>query len=305
VPALLVYREDTLERRVDLTGRSLCIGRGSQNDLILDDEEKTVSRFHAELRYENGLYVVIDLRSQNGTWIEGRRVQREALRAGVPVVLGAYRLVLEQPVHTAEDTVLGTVRFPGWSKGSGPSPPGAGSVAVTPAGPDVAPACEKPFRGGWHYGRCGELVVEMLQWPGRLTLEYPPAQWMTVAAPALLMVVERNGGASMVIEEQHFSHSTASLGDSLAELEGHFLREREPESEKLMTQVIRDEGRLVVLIDYTRPGPNGILRVRQYSFPAGRRLYRLRCAALFEAFSGHEPVFAHMAASFRPSESQP
>jgi pSer/pThr/pTyr-binding forkhead associated (FHA) protein len=71
-----------------------------QNDLVLEDPDRTISRFHAEVRQQAGVWVLLDLNSQNGTWVESRRVDRVELRAGVPVAIGRYSLVFD-------DTPLG------------------------------------------------------------------------------------------------------------------------------------------------------------------------------------------------------
>ena len=92
---LVVFRDGALHRYVELGRRSLTIGRAQQNDVVLDDPDKMVSRFHAELRVLDGEYVLVDLNSQNGTWVDARRVERITLAAGVPVAIGPYRLVLE------------------------------------------------------------------------------------------------------------------------------------------------------------------------------------------------------------------
>lgn len=101
VNRLVILRDQTLHRYVELGRRGLTIGRAQQNDVVLDDPDKMVSRFHAELRAQDGEYVLIDLNSQNGTWVDAHRVERVALRAGVPVVIGPYRLVLEHAVRGA------------------------------------------------------------------------------------------------------------------------------------------------------------------------------------------------------------
>jgi hypothetical protein len=51
---LVVFRDGVVFRAVELTARGLTIGRGLQNDLVLDDPDRTVSRFHAEVRLEAG-----------------------------------------------------------------------------------------------------------------------------------------------------------------------------------------------------------------------------------------------------------
>ena len=94
---LHIYRRDTLERTLDLTGHDLRIGRGAENDVVLEDADKTVSRFHAELRFENDEWILIDLNSQNGSWIDGERIQRASLGPGMTIALGHFRLVLEDP----------------------------------------------------------------------------------------------------------------------------------------------------------------------------------------------------------------
>jgi tetratricopeptide (TPR) repeat protein len=94
---LHIYRRDTLERTLDLTGHDLRIGRGAENDVVLEDADKTVSRFHAELRFEHDEWILIDLNSQNGSWIEGERIQRASISPGMTIALGHFRLVLEDP----------------------------------------------------------------------------------------------------------------------------------------------------------------------------------------------------------------
>ena len=94
VPKLVITGADGASREIDLTTRDLRIGRAPENDLSLPDPNKGVSRTHAELRYENGRYVIIDLNSQNGTWLDGTRVQRADLASGSEIAIGSYRLVL-------------------------------------------------------------------------------------------------------------------------------------------------------------------------------------------------------------------
>jgi hypothetical protein len=121
VPKLNVLGPDAPERQVDLTDRDLRIGRDEQNDIVLPDSSKAVSRFHAELKFENGQYVLLDLNSQNGLWAGGRRLPRIALEPGVPVLVGSYRLVLDAP-----------------PAGSHAAPAAASTLASTPAASTAA-----------------------------------------------------------------------------------------------------------------------------------------------------------------------
>jgi pSer/pThr/pTyr-binding forkhead associated (FHA) protein len=102
VPKLTILGPDAPERQVELTDRDLRIGRDDQNDIVLPDSSKAVSRSHAELRFENGQYVLFDLNSPNGLWVGGRRLSRIVLEPGVPVLVGSYRLVLEDAPATPD-----------------------------------------------------------------------------------------------------------------------------------------------------------------------------------------------------------
>jgi tetratricopeptide (TPR) repeat protein len=103
VPKLVIFRGDAVESETRLTGTTVCIGRDSRNDVVLDDSQKGVSRFHAEIRADGGGYVIVDLKSRNGIWVNGQRIKEKArLALGVPVTLGAYELALEDDVSATE-----------------------------------------------------------------------------------------------------------------------------------------------------------------------------------------------------------
>ncbi|MFJ3232018.1 FHA domain-containing protein [Streptomyces sp. NPDC086787] len=75
------------------TGHPLRIGRDPASGLRLNHE--TVSRVHAELRHQGGIWVLRDLGSTNGTTVNGRRVMGAvAVHEGDQVAFGrmAFRL---------------------------------------------------------------------------------------------------------------------------------------------------------------------------------------------------------------------
>ena len=73
--------------------RAVCsIGRGDENDVRIRDD--TVSLSHATLLLKRGAWFVADLRSMNGTFVDGSRVSGEReLHPGARVRLGAVELV--------------------------------------------------------------------------------------------------------------------------------------------------------------------------------------------------------------------
>jgi hypothetical protein len=68
---------------------------GRQEGCEVRMEDPTVSRVHASLRRERGEWVLVDLDSRNGTFIDGRRIGRVCVRPGDDLRLGAQRVLLE------------------------------------------------------------------------------------------------------------------------------------------------------------------------------------------------------------------
>jgi tetratricopeptide (TPR) repeat protein len=98
VAKLLIFRGEALLDERELTEKTLRIGRSAQNDLVLEDPGKGVSREHAEIRFEDGCYVLVDRESQNGIWVSGTRVPSVVLDPDVSAAVGPYRLMLKAPV---------------------------------------------------------------------------------------------------------------------------------------------------------------------------------------------------------------
>jgi len=89
---LIVSCGDRDPYQVTLTDDVLTIGRGEKNGLVLDDE--FASREHAEVRFENGRYVLRDVGSTNGTRVNGELITEKELAEGDRITIGRHELVL-------------------------------------------------------------------------------------------------------------------------------------------------------------------------------------------------------------------
>ncbi|XKH54905.1 FHA domain-containing protein [Citricoccus nitrophenolicus] len=69
---------------------STLAGRHPNADIFLDDV--TVSRKHAEFRRSGEGFVIVDSGSLNGTYVNHDRVDSVALRSGMEVQIGKFRL---------------------------------------------------------------------------------------------------------------------------------------------------------------------------------------------------------------------
>lgn len=77
----------TNDRAFPLDGRVMIIGRESRNDIVIPDIN--VSRQHAEIRREaTGAWVISDLGSTNGTFVNGRQIKSTPLQDADRLTLG-------------------------------------------------------------------------------------------------------------------------------------------------------------------------------------------------------------------------
>jgi len=114
------------------------IGRADYNDLVIPDE--SVSTTHAKLQRREGVWVLVDLDSTNGTFVDGDRVKGESpISPGVTVRLGDISLVFEPTDDAAGVAKGGGTRMLEVMK---PGPPAAKPAPAAP--PSLVPAKAKP-----------------------------------------------------------------------------------------------------------------------------------------------------------------
>ena len=75
------------------------VGRAPDNDLDIDERYngwETVSRHHAEIREEDGRYILIDHDSMNGVYVNGRRTGKNLLKDGFRVSFGQVEFIFRE-----------------------------------------------------------------------------------------------------------------------------------------------------------------------------------------------------------------
>lgn len=71
-PLLVIRRQDSSPAQIEWSKAALAIGRDSANDIIVD--HPLASRRHARLEFDENGYLVRDLDSTNGTFVNNERV---------------------------------------------------------------------------------------------------------------------------------------------------------------------------------------------------------------------------------------
>lgn len=76
----------------------LTIGRSPHSDIFLDDV--TVSRHHARVMRDDSGFVVEDLNSLNGTYVNRKRIERHRLVERDELQIGKFKLVFLEPADS-------------------------------------------------------------------------------------------------------------------------------------------------------------------------------------------------------------
>ena len=128
MPRLIVTLDGLTLRDVQLNRERTTIGRRPYNDLVIDN--LAVSGDHAAILRGPGGSFLEDLGSTNGTFLNGRAIQRAPLQHQDSIDIGKYRLRYIDEIPTADFERTMLVR-PGSSPLPGHAP---GAASGTPAG---------------------------------------------------------------------------------------------------------------------------------------------------------------------------
>lgn len=86
--ALLIYQESTAEEQIyPFANDQLTIGRGRENDIQIKNDSK-VSRYHCKLFRRGNNFYVEDIKSSNGTLVNGELITDRRLFGGEEIVIG-------------------------------------------------------------------------------------------------------------------------------------------------------------------------------------------------------------------------
>ncbi|MDX1696291.1 MAG: protein kinase [Ketobacteraceae bacterium] len=113
--ALLTITEPDKTRHVGLFGDKVALGRSAECDIQLEDN--LTSRFHATIHREKDHFVIKDLNSNNGLFVNGKRVyQTHRLNDNDDMTIGRTRVVFSAPerhvVRTSSDSAVKASALP-------------------------------------------------------------------------------------------------------------------------------------------------------------------------------------------------
>jgi len=142
--ALLTLKfKDLPLKEIELKGGSKTIGREPANDIVV--ENLLVSGYHARIDPAGKDYVLTDLQSKNGTFLNGERVTSTKLKNGDQILIGKHTLIftldpaeIQKDAKLTEETMFIQVAQGEAEPSEGaPGPPGLDSTAVSAERPAV------------------------------------------------------------------------------------------------------------------------------------------------------------------------
>ena len=116
---LILKYEAAVLKEVPLQKSTLTIGRTPGNDVVIDN--LAVSGQHARVTLEQDHFLVEDMNSLNGTFLNNQRIRKSALKDGDEILIGKHTLIFRedgarpkaesvgertQPIPIAEETVV-------------------------------------------------------------------------------------------------------------------------------------------------------------------------------------------------------
>jgi len=100
----LVFVQGSEQKNIILNHIPFSVGRKVDKDLVIADPR--VSRDHAQIMQEGADFVLVDLGSKHGTYVNGERIQRQKLERGDRLEFGARdsAYILFNPAHATSNT---------------------------------------------------------------------------------------------------------------------------------------------------------------------------------------------------------
>lgn len=142
MPKLVLRFDNRTLKEVPLGTSPVTIGRAPDNDICIDN--LAVSNYHARVYSDSGRLQVEDLKSLNGTFLNGTKVKKEWLNSGDVILIGKHSVIVDETHDAAvadktrkvsapkvDETVIYDPKGHGFTRAPADAvPSGAGRVRV-------------------------------------------------------------------------------------------------------------------------------------------------------------------------------
>lgn len=130
--AVVITEKGGAQRRMDFDKNEVTIGRVQGNDIVLP--KGNVSKRHSRIVLKDGRFIVVDLKSTNGTYVNGRKITSPlVVKTGDKIYIGDFIMTLE------EEAAAEAAAPPPAAPPARPGPPPLRPHAAPPSQPPPAP----------------------------------------------------------------------------------------------------------------------------------------------------------------------
>lgn len=112
---ILLFKDIKIREYPFVTGQPLTIGRKHSNDIVIDNP--AVSGNHAQIEQVATTYILRDLNSTNGTYIDEKQIETHMLKHNDLILIGNHKLLFDlsdkntEESKVREDYDIGKTRF--------------------------------------------------------------------------------------------------------------------------------------------------------------------------------------------------
>ncbi len=92
-PNLIIITGSQAGKKIPLLPMTMTIGREHDNNIELKDEE--IARYHARILYQDNQFMLEDMESSTGTWVNNDKITKVALRNSDKIRFGNIDLVID------------------------------------------------------------------------------------------------------------------------------------------------------------------------------------------------------------------
>jgi pSer/pThr/pTyr-binding forkhead associated (FHA) protein len=158
----------------------ITIGRDPSNDIVINEAE--VSRKHARLFFQDETYLLEDLGSTNGTFVNGQRLTSpQNLQLGASILLGENISITYEPIQQEADGTV-AVRPRQVEPQAAPPPP----QYHAPRQEREAPQAPPSYSG---YVPPGPVFAEAPGIPAETQKAFGPRSWLYAGCGCLVVVI--------------------------------------------------------------------------------------------------------------------
>ncbi len=129
--AVVITEKGGAQRRLDFDKNEVTIGRVQGNDIILP--KGNVSKRHSRIVLKDNRFIVVDLKSTNGTYVNGRKITSPlVVKGGDKIYIGDFILTLEEAAGAGAGAG-------GFEAQASPAPGGPPPMGAPPGPPPAGP----------------------------------------------------------------------------------------------------------------------------------------------------------------------